>query len=206
MDHSSLSVSSWIPLELYLLFPPENSWNAKIPITFIPWYKIEGLLLSQPACFVLQLAFLIYDFVCAFAYETRTETQRYCYFLLQIGLMVTNFYFIMWVLNCYVYLSYRDSQWILDECDNNIFLFLLSLCFLTVHCKNNLVPLWYFCPRHCWNCVKVVWQPLIISFPFSLISEKHLLWSCNLIPVLTWSVLVGTTFMHPCLKCWSWGV
>lgn len=64
MDHkqySSLSVRSRIPLELLLLFPPEKLRNAQILIAFIPWYKTEGLLLSQPACFVLQLAFLIYD-------------------------------------------------------------------------------------------------------------------------------------------------
>lgn len=47
---------------------------------------------------------------------------------------------------------------------------------------------------------EVVWQPVVIFPPLLLISEKHLLWSCKLIPTLTWSVLIGTSFTHPCLN------
>lgn len=82
-------------------------------------------MISQPAdVFVLQLAFFLYNFVCAFAYGTRTETQRYFYFLLQIRLMVTLFYFIcefLIILNAHHIGAVTVNEYLTDECDNNKF-------------------------------------------------------------------------------------
>lgn len=95
------------------------------------------------------------------------------------------------------------NEYLTDECDNKFHLFLpIFLMFPYGIPHREFGSIVIFLPWALLELfVKVVWQPMIIFPPLSLISEKHLLWSCKLIPTLTWSVLIGTNFMHPCLKC-----
>lgn len=134
--------------------------------------------------------------------EQEQRLKRYFYFLLQIGLVVAHFYFIMWVLNC-EYLSYRnsDSLWIPNGWMWQQQIPSFPSCFLHVSSqytiKKNLVALWWFCPGHLLELfVKVVWQSMII-FPYFW---KAFIMAMKVYSYITLSVSVSINFMHLCLK------
>lgn len=74
------------------LLEKKKIWNAQSLTTFIPWEKIEGLLISQPANVLSCSSLSFFRIVCICTW-TGTETERYFHFLSQIGLIDYSFLF-----------------------------------------------------------------------------------------------------------------